>query len=174
MKMACSDTRSQMQTQLIFIDDNITWDELLSIHTRWRSFLLNQQNMVWWLQGFLCARVYVCVHVFVHACVTSSYLRSAVEEVVHIWQEWQWKSPALGHSSLSRSLCVCSSEKVHLKGLGWDQCVGGVWRYTRRKIINMQIMAGHRNVAVFSREMHRFSYWFLKLLDGFALYFCEC
>lgn len=109
----------------------------------------------------MCARVYVCVHVFVHACVTSSYLRSAVEEVVNIWQERQWKSPALGHSSLSLSLslCACSSEKVHLKGLelGWDQCVGGVWRCTRRKIINMQTMADPRNVAVFSREMHRFS-----------------
>lgn len=62
--------------------------------------------------GIVHVRACLCL------CVRSLYLRSSLEVVRNLWQHWQWKSPALGHSSVSVSVCVC------LMGYGPFVCAG--------------------------------------------------
>ena len=116
----------------------------------WRGFHRGGSVFVGFSRKTACECVCVCVR------ERSSYLKSSLEDVRSTWQQWQWKSPALGHGSVCVcvcqcvSVCVCALRKRSI-WMYWSWDGISVWEvfcsYTRNEIIKEQTMLDHRNTA---------------------------
>lgn len=79
-------------------------------------------------------------------CVRSFYLRSTLEEVRNVWQQWQWKSPALGYSPVR--VCVFIGHgPFECTGVRMGSVCGKYFDHIPKMMINKGTMVDHKNTA---------------------------